>query len=111
MTCVERQIVSGRAATVVYSNDKLDPFIDKRTATKMRVVFDDGGVVFARRSAALKEDRSIKAWVILRDWDESEHPRDRDASALKCPDNDAETVAEIKYNIALAEEVLKEREQ
>lgn len=73
---LERQTVSGRQATVIYFNDKDDPTpVDRQTATRMKVVFDDGDVLFAQKTIVRKNGKSLQAWAINA-WDESEHPRD-----------------------------------
>ena len=43
---IERQKVQGRAATVAYLNDSME-LVDKAKATLIKILFDDGNMVFA----------------------------------------------------------------
>jgi hypothetical protein len=52
---IERQTVEGRAATVAYLNDKFGP-VDKATASLVKVIFDDGAVLFLVPSKAQAQD-------------------------------------------------------
>lgn len=42
---IERTIIHGRPASVVYVDDQFNP-VQRDAATLIKVLFDDGGVVF-----------------------------------------------------------------
>lgn len=57
---IERQIVEGKAAMVAYLNDKFEP-VDKVTASLVKVIFDDGDVVFLTPAATgVIQDPSLR---------------------------------------------------
>jgi hypothetical protein len=42
---IERQTIGGREATIAYTDSQFNP-TDKTTATQVKVIFDDGEVIF-----------------------------------------------------------------